>query len=146
FSRARSIELAPNDNMYFAYYVDDSSNLIKLAYNTDSSGLVWDTSTTVYDGSSTGTTRAHDPGLDIDPDGEFHVTFVRETMLVNQLCYVHSADGISWSSPVVISEMPVKFNDDPICFYNIAGMDILATVWKGGTRIFVSVSLDDGQT
>jgi hypothetical protein len=146
FSRARSIELAPNGNMYFVYYVDDISNVIRLAYNTDSSGLLWDTSTVVYDGSLTGTTGVHDPGLDVDPDGEFHVTFVRVSGANNQLCYVYSADGTSWTSPVVIAEMPDAINDDPICFFVFDGLDFLATVWKGGTHIYISFSFDGGQT
>jgi hypothetical protein len=146
FSQARSIELAPNDNMYLVYYVNDTSNLIKLAYNSDSTGLTWDISTTAYDGSATGTTGAHDPGLDIDPNGEFHVTFVRVSGADNQLCYIHSTDGSTWTDPVVIAEMPVSFNDDPICFFEFDGLDFLATVWKGGTHIYVSFSFNNGQS
>ncbi len=145
FSRARSIELAPDDNMYFVYYVDDTANTIQLAYNTDSTGLTWDASTVVYDGSATGTTGAHDPGLDIDPDGDFHVTFIRESGGNDQLCYVHSTDGASWTDPVVIAEMASKMNDDPICFFEFDELDFLAAVWQAGTHIYVSFSYDGGQ-
>jgi len=145
-SRARSIELAPNNKMYLVYYIDDSANVIKLAYNTDSTGLIWDATTTVYDGSTTTTTGAHDPGLDVTPDGEFHATFIRVSDTNNQLCYVHSDDGTSWSEPVVISEMPVLFNDDPICFFVFDGFNFLATVWKGGDHVYISFSFNDGHT
>ena len=148
FSRARSIELAPNGTMYFVYYVDDDANLIRLAYNTDSTGLTWDTSTVVYDGTSTIYTGAHDPGLDITPGGEFHVTFIRKDLAAgtDQLCYVHSTDGASWSQPVKIAEMPEAMNDDPICFFVFDSLDFLATVWKAGTHIYVSFSYDGGET
>ena len=145
FSRARSIELAPDDNMYFVYYVNDTANTIQLVYNTDSGGLTWDASTVVYDGSTTGTTGAHDPGLDIDPDGDFHVTFVRESGANNQICYVHSTDGSAWTTPVVIAEMAEDMNDDPICFFEFDELDFLATVWQAGTHIYVSFSYDGGQ-
>ena len=145
FSRARSSERAPNDTMYFVYYVNDTANLIKLAYNTDSTGLVWDTSTVAYDGSSTSTTGAHDPGLDIDPSGEFHVTFVRVSGANNQLCYINSDDGTTWSQPSVISEIPDTINDNPICFFVFDTIDFLASVWRGGTHIYVSFSGDGGQ-
>jgi len=146
FSRARSCERAPNGTMYFVYYVNDSANVIRLAYNTDSTGLIWNTSTIVYDGSATGTTGAHDPGLDIDPSGEFHVTFVRVAGANNQLCYVHSTDCASWTNPVVIAEMPGTINDDPICFFKFSATDFLATVWRGGTHIYISFSYDGGET
>lgn len=145
FSRARSIELAPDDNMYFVYYVNDTANTIRLAYNTDSTGLTWDVSTVVYDGSTTGTTGAHDPGMDIDPDGDFHVTFIRESGGNNQICYVHSTDGSAWSDPVVIAEMASDMNDDPICFFEFDELDFLAAVWQSGTHIYVSFSYDGGQ-
>jgi hypothetical protein len=146
FSRARSIELAPNDTMYFVYYVDDSSNLIKLGYNTTGNGLTWDTSQVIYDGATSGTAGANNPGLDIDPDGEFHVTFVRLNGADNQLCYIHSVDGTTWTDPVVISEMSVTFNDDPICEFIVDSIETLATVWKGGDHIYVNFSMDGGQT
>jgi hypothetical protein len=147
FSRARSIELAPDDYMYFVYYVNDFANVIHLARNMDSSGLTWDTSTVVYDGASTPTTGAHDPGLDIDPYGEFHVTFIRNDLSAgtNQICYVHSDDGNSWSEPVVIAEMVDLMNDDPICYFEMLDENFLATVWQAGTHVFISFS-DDGGT
>ncbi len=146
FSRARSIELAPDDNMYFMYYVNDTANQIRLAYQSDSTGLVWDTSTVAYDGSSTSTTGAHDPGLDIDPDGKFHVTFVRNdtTSGNDQLCYIHSTDGTSWTDPVVIAEQADAMNDDPVCLYTLGENEFIATVWKGGDHIYVSFSYDGG--
>jgi len=146
FSRARSIELAPDNKMYFVYYVSDSANVIKLAYNTDSTGLIWDTSTVVYDGSTSGTTGAHDPGLDITPDGKFNVTFARVSGSNYQLCFIHSDDGITWTTPSVIAEMPDAINDDPVCFFVSSGHDFLATVWKSGMHIYLSFSYDGGQT
>ncbi len=146
FSRARSIELAPDDNMYFVYYVNDTANQIKLAYQSDSTGLVWDASTVAYDGLSTSTSGAHDPGLDIDPDGDFHVTFVRNdsTSGNDQLCYIHSTDGTSWTDPVVIAEQADPMNDDPVCFYTLGENEFISTVWKGGDHIYVSFSYDAG--
>lgn len=145
FSRARSAELAPNNTMYFVYYVNDTANVIKMAHNTSYDGLTWDVSPVVYDGASTGTTGAHDPGMDIDPDGDFHVTFVRVNGSNNELCYVNSTDGTSWSSPVVIDSLPDTINDNPICFFEFSSTEFLATVYRGGDHIYITFSDDYGQ-
>ncbi len=148
FSRARSAELAPDGTMYFVYYVDDTANTIRLAYNTDSTGLTWDTSTIAYNGASTGTSGAHDPGMDIDEDNGFHVTLVRhnETSGNDELCYIHSTDGSSWSNPVIIAENAGAINDNPISIFDFGENQVLASVWKAGDHIYISFSVDAGAT
>ena len=76
-----------------------------MAYNADGTGDSWTSGVDIYDGASGGYNSAHDPGLHIDADDEFHVPFILHSdSNMESIAYIHSEDGETWDDPVTVYE------------------------------------------
>jgi hypothetical protein len=120
--------------------------VIRLAQSSGD-GLVWDTSTVIWDADGSGAHLPRDPGLQVDETG-FCVTFVRTDYLTgfNELCFTCSDDGADWSEPVVIRSNVFDILDSPISRYDWEGTSTLGTVWCENEKIWAAFSVDGGST
>jgi len=146
-SETRSICKDAAGAIHLAYFGGQDGVWIKMLTNSDGLGTSWDEDVDINDGSSDEYASRIEPSLIIDPDGEYHATFIGIIGDVHAILYTKSNDGDIWPAYEPIFTNPDGYlGQVTVDAFKIQDNMIIVVSFEMEGEIWFISSLDDGAT